>query len=72
MYECCTNGFSTGRGYSKILVEKSLELAKRHGYDTIIADATNIVSQHILCNRYGFGKMFGILYKDFMAWCKML
>lgn len=54
------------RGLSKLVINETIKLSSINGnYKYIIADATNIVSQHILQNHYSYKPYTHIKYSDY-------
>lgn len=53
-----------GRGIASRLLRETIENAKNDGYQMIIADCTNIVSQHIF-KRHDFKTVVEVKYRDF-------
>lgn len=54
-----------GKKIAQNLIQACLENSIRKGYKTAVAEATGVISQHILRNKFGFVDRFEIPYKTF-------
>jgi hypothetical protein len=49
-----TGSTHMGKGYIRTAVEASMQATRRSGYSCLVADATNVVSQHLAMSHFGF------------------
>lgn len=69
----CTAPEAANKGYAKQVIRHTLYMAYTHGtrdmftYDCVIADATNVVSQHILRGHFKYAMLNFIPYKQIDA-----
>ena len=64
LFIACTRDDIECKGFAKILLQKVIDNAKNN-FKYIVADATNIISQHILINKFAFENIKEIHYKTF-------
>lgn len=57
MFLWATHPDHMGKGYAKSAVEASIQAAKTAGYSSLVVDVTNVVSQHLALNHFGFTVM---------------
>ena len=56
----------SGKGFAKLLLNRIIDKARSNGYKFIVSDATNVISQHILINRFGFVNAKEITYNKYV------
>jgi ribosomal protein S18 acetylase RimI-like enzyme len=56
----------SNRNVAHGLTQASLEIGRRNGYRIVLAEATNVISQHILRDKLGFAERVAIDYKTFV------
>lgn len=54
-----------GKGLAQKLISNSIELANLRGFNKILTEATNISSQNLFIQKFGFKEMYNINYKKF-------
>ncbi|XP_012228663.1 arylalkylamine N-acetyltransferase 1-like isoform X2 [Linepithema humile] len=54
-----------GKGVAKILIEKTIEIAKEQGFHYVRADCTSLFSGK-LCARFGFDAIYKLSYTDYV------
>ncbi len=65
LFIACTKSNMECKGLAKLLLNKVIDKAQYDNYKYLVADATNIISQHILINKYGFQNIKEISYDEF-------
>lgn len=57
MFVWATHPDHMGKGYTKAAAAASIDAARKAGYSSLVADLTNVVSQHLGLSHFGFRPM---------------